>query len=99
MAGNKNDLYRFDEVTNEEEKELAKELNAIYRRISAKYGDGIDNLFEDIGIKFLHPENKINKLEEVQSKNKKLTTSKNINGKKKKKLLTYIYNELYNILN
>ena len=62
MAGNKNDLYRFDEVTNEEEKELAKELNAIYRRISAKYGDGIDNLFEDIGIKFLHPENKINKL-------------------------------------
>ena len=85
MAGNKNDLYRFDEVTNEEEKELAKELNAIYRRISAKYGDGIDNLFEDIGIKFLHPENKINKLEEVQSKNKKLTTSKNINGKKKKK--------------
>ena len=87
MAGNKNDLYRFDEVTNEEGKELAKELNAIYRRISAKYGDGIDNLFEDIGIKFLHPENKINKLEEVQSKNKKLTTSKNINGKKKKKVV------------
>ena len=87
MAGNKNDLYRFDEVTNEEEKELAKELNAIYRRISAKYGDGIDNLFEDIGIKFLHPENKINKLEEVQSKNKKLTTSKNINGKKKKNVV------------
>ncbi len=78
-------MYENEEVTDEEGRELAEELNAIYRETSAYDGSGIDDLFYNIGIKFLHSKNKINKFKEEQSKNKKLTKDKNINGKKKKK--------------
>ena len=47
-------MYQFQEVTDEEGREFAKELDAIYKRTSAKNqtGGGIDDLFKDIGIKF-----------------------------------------------
>ena len=43
------------EVTDEEGKELAKEINAIYLRTSAKLNSSIDEIFNNIGKKILNP--------------------------------------------
>ena len=52
MVGNKDDLYEHEEVTNKEGIKLAKKLNAIYQRTSAKEENGgIDELFKNIGKK------------------------------------------------
>ena len=56
MVGNKSDLYLEEEVTDEEGLKLAKEINAIYQRTSAKSDSGcIDELFMNIGKKILEP--------------------------------------------
>ena len=61
MVGNKDDLYEHEEVTNEEGIKLAKQLNAIYQRTSAKEENGgIDELFKNIGKKKLNPNAEIN---------------------------------------
>ena len=82
-------MYQFQEVTDEEGREFAKELDAIYKRTSAKNqtGGGIDDLFKDIGIKFLHPESENTSVltkEEIKSKGEKLQREKIKNEKKKK---------------
>ena len=89
MVGNKDDMYQFQEVTDEEGREFAKELDAIYKRTSAKNqtGGGIDDLFKDIGIKFLHPESENTSVltkEEIKSKGEKLQREKIKNEQKKK---------------
>ena len=56
MAGNKSDLYNNEKVTYEEGLELAKSLNAIYQRTSAKEkSGGVEELFLNIGKKLLDP--------------------------------------------
>ena len=55
LAGNKSDKYMNAEVTDEEGKELAKEINAIYLRTSAKLNSSIDEIFNNIGKKILNP--------------------------------------------
>jgi len=57
IAANKNDLYEYEEVTDEEAKEFAKSINAIYHQTSASKGTGINELFESIGSELLRPEN------------------------------------------
>ena len=44
-------MYQMEEITNDEGLAFAKELNAIYKRTSAKVaqGGGIDDLFKVIG--------------------------------------------------
>ena len=89
LVGNKDDMYQFQEVTDEEGREFAKELDAIYKRTSAKNqtGGGIDDLFKDIGIKFLHPESENTSVltkEEIKSKGEKLQREKIKNEQKKK---------------
>ena len=75
MVGNKDDLYEHEEVTNEEGIKLAKQLNAIYQRTSAKEENGgIDELFKNIGKKILNPDAEINtyiskKKEKIGEKN------------------------------
>ena len=55
MVGNKDDLYLDQEVAFEEGLGLAKEIDAIYQRTSAKNeSGGIDKLFEIIGKKLLN---------------------------------------------
>ena len=49
LVANKNDNYEFEEVTVDEGKNLAKEINAIFKSTSAKFAKGIDELFIDIG--------------------------------------------------
>ena len=64
LAANKDDLYEYEEVTNEELSEYAKSINAIYKKTSALKGTGINELFNIIGEKILSPENN----EEIETK-------------------------------
>ena len=55
IVANKNDLYIRQQVTKEEGLELAEKIGAIYQITSAKSGHGINNLFENIGRKYIDP--------------------------------------------
>ncbi len=55
IAGNKSDKYEDEQVKDDEGKALAKEINAIYMRTSAKLNSSIDEMFNSIGNKFLNP--------------------------------------------
>ena len=88
MVRNKNDMYQFEEVTNDEGLVLAKELKSIYHRTSAKEASGgIDELFKSIGKKFLDPNSEITSnmmKEELKSKREKIMRDKIKNNQKKK---------------
>ena len=53
LAGNKCDLFEREAVTEEEGKELAKEMGVIFKLTSSKEKVGINELFQDIGYKLL----------------------------------------------
>ena len=60
MLANKNDMYQYEEVKDDEGRALAKEINAFYFRTSAKdENGGIDEVFTSIGQKFLNPDKEI----------------------------------------
>ena len=59
MVGNKDDMYEFEEISKDDGIAFAKELNAIYKRTSAKLGEGIDDLFKTVGKQLLHPDSEI----------------------------------------
>ena len=90
MVGNKDDMYQFEEVSNDEGLAFAKELRSIYKRTSAKVaqGGGIDDLFKAIGKQFLHPDSEITSnmtKEELKNQGEKLRREKIIKNEKKKK--------------
>jgi hypothetical protein len=82
-------MYQYEEVKNEEGLSLAKELKSIYQRTSAKEtSGGIDELFRNIGKKFLVPNSDITSnltKEEIKSRGEKIMRDniKNQNNKKK----------------
>ena len=53
LAGNKCDLFEREAVTEEEGKELAKEMGALFQLTSPKEKIGINELFQSIGYKIL----------------------------------------------
>ena len=55
LAGNKDDRYEFQEVNDEEAKNFAKEINAIFQKTSAKQSRGVEELFKLIALKFINP--------------------------------------------
>ena len=55
LAGNKNDMYEHEEVEENEGKDLAQQLKAIFQKTSAKESTGVEDLFLRIGTKFLNP--------------------------------------------
>lgn len=93
IVGNKNDLIEEIAVPDEEGKKFAQENNAIFMSVSAMSGYSIDNLFMEIGLKFLDPEH-IQKLQdELKTANQDTKKNgvklgdfdrKNIKNKKKK---------------
>ena len=88
MAGNKSDLYNNEKVTYEEGLELAKSLNAIYQRTSAKEkSGGVEELFLNIGKKLLDPnsvvESHLTKEEKKNMKQKLLKEQIKRENKKK----------------
>ena len=55
LAGNKNDMYEHEEIEENEGKDLAKELGAIFQKTSAKESTGVEDLFIRIAKKFINP--------------------------------------------
>ena len=55
LVANKNDIYEHEEVEENDGKELAKELGAIFQETSAKDATGVEDLFTKIGKKFINP--------------------------------------------
>ena len=82
-------MYEYEEVDKHDGINLAKELNAIYHRTSAKEeSGGVDELFKSIGKKFLDPNSEITSnmtKEELKQKGEKLIRDKIKNEKKNKK--------------
>ena len=75
VAANKSDNYLEQQVSNEDGKNLAKELNAIFQLTSAKLGSGINELFKLIAEKYIDPSKNISesylcKEEIIEQKNK-----------------------------
>ena len=101
VVGNKSDLYENEQVTDEEGKKFAKEINAIFKITSALSNTGIDRLFESIGKKILNPnytedgindlsnstpKNNVNIINKKQERNTiKLNNAIKNNGKEKKR--------------
>ena len=63
VAGNKSDLYEKEEVPEQEAREYAKSIGAIFCLTSAQNNSGIEELFEEMGKKFLDPNSTINEPE------------------------------------
>ena len=55
VAGNKCDLYENEEVKEDEAREWAKEIGAVFELTSAQNNTGINDLFLNVGYKFLDP--------------------------------------------
>ena len=90
IAGNKSDLFDQEQVDEEEAKNYATEVGAIFRLTSACTSLGIEELFKSIGSKLLDPNYKDDEDDNNNEKNKgtnnkgvKLDKAKN-NAKKKK---------------
>ena len=60
VAGNKSDLFKKEEVKEEEGKEYAKSINAIFMLTSCAENLGIEELFNECGIKYLESNSEIN---------------------------------------
>ena len=98
LVANKSDNYIEQQVSNQEGKDLAKHLNAIFQPTSAKLGSGINELFNIIAEKFIDPtknisESFMNKEEILEQKKKirieeiknKRLEAESLKEKKKKK--------------
>ena len=86
VVGNKSDDYENEKLSDEEGMNLAKKINAVFQRTSAKHASGIDELFKKIGKHFLNPKlaitsnlskkelkekNHLIQIEEIKNENKK----------------------------
>ena len=81
LVANKIDLYKYEQIKNSTGKEYADKINAIFQNTSALSNTGIDNLFENLGKKFIDPD--YDYKNPGKEKNKKIK-KKNIKNKKKK---------------
>ena len=61
VAGNKCDLFQEEKVTEKEAKEFANQIGAVFQLTSCKESIGIDELFEELGRKYLEKNNLIDK--------------------------------------
>ena len=55
VAGNKCDLYESEDVKEEEARKFAEEIGAIFKLTSAQNNTGINDLFKEVGNKYLDP--------------------------------------------
>lgn len=55
VAGNKCDLYENEKVSENEAREFAEQIGAIFELTSAANNTGITELFQDVGNKYLDP--------------------------------------------
>ena len=88
IAGNKNDLYNEEKVDKNEVRELSKEINATFKFTSALQNVCIDELFKELGQRFINS----NFMKEFgpeyfdkNSRNTSFQLDSNINAKKTKR--------------
>ena len=82
IVANKSDLYNSSQVDENEAKEYAKSINALYQLTSAKSNVGINSLFDNIGQKYFDPNYDFNA---VDNKEKEEYQKKKEETKQKKK--------------
>ena len=85
VVGNKSDLYENDNLADENQaKEFAQSINAIFMLTSAKTGDGIEKLFDTLVDKFLSSDfnSKYKEMKQIKGDIKVLKPNE---GEKKKK--------------
>ena len=80
VLGNKCDRYNESQVSEEEGKEFARSINAIFQLTSCKNDTDFNNLFDIIGRKYLYPIYDFQKKEKF----KKVEENKELKEKKKK---------------
>ena len=95
IAGNKSDRYDDEEVPEQEAREFAESIGAVFSLTSAQNNSGIDELFKDMGKKYLCPnsstiESDIQKPEQKEESNQNIkfgekNVDKKNDGQKKKK--------------
>ena len=88
IAGNKSDKYDEEAVPEEEAREYAKSIGAVFQLTSAQNNSGINELFKSMGAKYLDPNEKVDEPEQNQNKNIKIDAQEHKqkdNEQKKKK--------------
>jgi small GTP-binding protein len=87
LAGNKCDMFEEENVSENEARQFADEIGAVFELTSAKNNTGINELFEDVGNKYLDPnfQQKIKILQEQDSEDGSRKISLNSNDLKKKR--------------
>ena len=78
-------MYEHEEVEENEGKNLARELGAIFQKTSAKESNGIEELFIKIGKKFLDPTGSEGTKNNMKGDKKKIRLNKNKEEDKQKK--------------
>ena len=79
LVGNKSDLFTDEKVDESKAREYAKKINASFFLTSAKNGDNIDILFENLVSKYLEPEF-INKITSLKNEREEIFNLDNGNG-------------------
>ena len=88
VAGNKSDLYEKEEVPEQEARDFAKSIGAIFCLTSAQNNSGINELFRDLSKKYLHPDSDVNspgEQKKVENHNEEQKPTQNQNQEQKKK--------------
>ena len=78
VVGSKSDCYESETVSEEEAREFAKSIGAIFMLTSAKNGNNIDVLFETLTRKYLGPDffKKVQEMKDAKGEIKKVTKKK-----------------------
>ena len=86
VVGNKMDCYEIEQVSEDEGRKYAEEINSQFFLVSAKTGDNVENLFNSLIKIYLGPEfsEKKSDLLNEQEKSKTIKVSKSIHNKSKK---------------
>ena len=90
IAGNKSDLYDNEDVPEEEAREFAKSIGAVFSLTSAQNNSEINDLFEELGKKYLGPipatiESNIQKEEQKEESKQDIKHDEKDVGKKNEK--------------
>ena len=87
IVGNKCDLYENEAVEEDEINSFAEKVGGIYYEISAKNGNGIDEMFESLAKMYLEPDfnDKLEKSQSLKEDSVKLDKRKLSKRKKKDK--------------
>ena len=86
IAGNKSDLYDHEQVDKNEVKEFCEDINSVFKYTSAQDNYGIDDLFKELGNKFIHS-NFMKEIRENCSDNMEENEKVKIEDKKKKEFI------------